>query len=1199
MPFLEIIHYTGEVDRRELVKQTPLTIGSHSSNDIQVDEEEVEIMHCRISWGKKGFEAVAAGVEPLDVNGTAVQRAVLAAGDILRFGSIDIRYRDSEDDGADRGAVEDSEGGLGLKPLSEELPPAGAVVKSPAPGGDAPSRKKPRKPEPAEPQESWEMGRDPDAFAAALDALAAESKSEGGGSRAAGRRSRRSEPAAAAGAGAAAAAPLAASDPALAAQADALAEAEPIADAEPVSDGLSDRVRQALRSQQRRPGEEDPLRSPLVLALAGGACALLLTGAIFFFIATRQTTQQAFDAAKAYYDEGNFRSSIEAFQNFLVANPRHPLTAEAKQLLGLSRIRQHIDTASPRFEEGLKQLRAFIDEQKDLDGFELLHPELVTHSKKISLDAAVAAGRQYDPELLEISRQARTILKTYAPKDAPPTETLDQIEQALRVSEAAILRDDVYKQHLASIDEALKNDDPLQALKLRRDLLVRYPQFERDKKVVERMQNTLEAERQRVVATDVDVAAATEDHAWPLDVLTLAFQGRTRTDEVPVGQAVVAIAQDCCYGLELVTGQPVWRRVIGFDSPFFPLIASDSASVILFDTNFQELVCIGQHDGKFRWRQPLGTSIAGEPLLTSDAVYVPTSDNRLLAVDVASGQLTGQLQFSQPVTGPVLTDNEQQLIVAGDQEVVYTLTRRPFACEAVFDLGHPAGSIQAPLLSMASYLLLIENGNSRATLHLLKSVPEQPLTVAATGNVNGRVLDRPVIRGRDLFVPSSGERVSAFSLSDDPGQPPLTAGPVFQGEGALQNPAYLLTGPDRQLWMATGALARLRLTTDSIQPDSDPVASGLTTQPLQYLSGSLFHARRRPFTSAVTVTRTDRDELRSDWQAVLGGPILAWSSSPGGNLNIAAVKGAGQVFRIGTRQLSEGKFLTDSSSRLPLHQDLQEPLLASSVSNNRLAIACGGPEPRMWLVNAVGQIEGSPLLAAGPQAPPCPLGDDVLVPMAGRIHVSRPSGRSPVQDFALPTGENRTWVSVSPAADKQAIAVTAEGIVILLRLNDSPRPHLGEVARVDLAQPVKHAAAASENAFAVVDGSSRVSVFESQRLEPRGERQFPGGITNSPFVVGDRLLVEEQQERLHCLEQGGDLPILWSVELPGSGVAGVLQHQDQYIIALQNGAVLTVDPANGQIVSQTETLNRLARGPLATDAGLFVATVDGSLIKLP
>ena len=90
MPFLEIIHMTGEIDQRKLSKQQPLTVGSHASTDIVIDEDDVEIMHCRVSWGKQGYEAVAAGTEPISVNGNLVKNATLKAGDVEKVPTTDL-----------------------------------------------------------------------------------------------------------------------------------------------------------------------------------------------------------------------------------------------------------------------------------------------------------------------------------------------------------------------------------------------------------------------------------------------------------------------------------------------------------------------------------------------------------------------------------------------------------------------------------------------------------------------------------------------------------------------------------------------------------------------------------------------------------------------------------------------------------------------------------------------------------------------------------------------------------------------------------------------------------------------------------------------------------------------------------------------------------------------------------------------------
>lgn len=96
MPSLKILYPNGDIDRYPLSKLAPVSIGSHSSNDISLNEAGVDVLHCRIAWAKSGYEALAAGGQGIEVNGAVVQRALLKAGDVLRFGGIDVLYREKD-----------------------------------------------------------------------------------------------------------------------------------------------------------------------------------------------------------------------------------------------------------------------------------------------------------------------------------------------------------------------------------------------------------------------------------------------------------------------------------------------------------------------------------------------------------------------------------------------------------------------------------------------------------------------------------------------------------------------------------------------------------------------------------------------------------------------------------------------------------------------------------------------------------------------------------------------------------------------------------------------------------------------------------------------------------------------------------------------------------------------------------------------
>lgn len=1183
MAFLEIVHINGESEKRNLSKQVPLTIGSHASADLTIDESDVEVLHCRITWIKNHFEAVAIGTAALEVNGTKVTQIKLKDGDVLRFGSVDVTYLlDADDDFA-----ADEDDGLTLKPLTEEFS-LEEDEEEPQPKSNRPK---------AIPTGGLE------GLSAGLAALAAESqadipteekpKKKSKSSKSENRSSRTSSDKA--------------KDnrtSASPAKPDSPTPPDPDSSRPPQRDEPSERLRSAIRAgRQRRPGEEDPLTSPLVLGLTGGAFALILAAAIFYFIGFRQTTQQEFDLAKSIYDEGKFQNAINAFNDFLLIHKDDPLAEQAKELLGLARVRQQIESATPNFPEGLDQLRGFIRENSGREAdFEALHPTIATHAQRIALGSAELAGKTFDESLLQTSQEAKTVLTTYTPKDTPPVEALKQILDASRASEAAILKNTVYKDHISRMAAALEGDaaktSPLTALKVRRDLLVRYKNlFEKDKQVVSLFDKALKTEATKVIQTEINQDAIVTDREIVSEPLTVAFHNNTNLDQVSVGRAVIALAKDCCYGIDFVTGEPIWRRAIGFGTPFFPIQESNLPSAIIFDTNHQELVRLHQATGQLIWRQPLGSDVIARPLLVDNTLYLATSAGELLSVALESGQLLSKLTFSQPISGAVILNDDEHLLVAGSEEVLYTISQRPFECVQTSYLGQAAGSVEAPLLPMGPYLLLIENLTDSAKLHLLLAdSASQPITSTASSTISGRVIDDPVIRGRDLFVPATGDRIYSFNVSDDPGQPPLTPGPVFEGPGTNSSSLSLLTGPNGEVWMATDALHKLQLTTDSLQPDGAPIAPGIGTQPLQSVAGYLLNARSRPYTSAVTFTRTNREDRTSDWQVVLGGSVLASTVRDQAGVNITVVNEAGHSFRISDRQLAGERFFSDATVRLPVHADLKTPLLAAEVSRNRIAVAGGDPEPRLWVINAAGQIEGSPLINKPVQAPPCPLGDRIVLPVAGALEFARFSGQSQVRGFELPTGEEQTWLSVVPVGDEKIAAVTTSGTILLLQIQPTPSPHLAEIARIELGAKILFPPSANSEVIAVVDASQKLSILETSRLDPQTSRQFDTPITAGPIVTGTHVLISENQ--LHCLNLQ-DLADIVVVPANGAALTGGIEANSKVLVTMTNGNVAVIDPDKKEVTATQELDAALKNPPFAAGGKFYVFAVDGTLYRLP
>lgn len=1185
MAYVEVQYLTGENERRSLSKQQPLTIGSHRSNDLIIDEPGVESIHARITWSKSCYEIVALGVDGIDVNGTIVQRSLLQGGEVVRFGAVDMRF-DAEGLSADA-PDETAEPDADVRPRTKGTAASART-------SDHPSRRE-QPTAMSEPRQdlNWD----------ALQALANEAQSA---------ETDVDEAADVESAADRAAAP-AKEKPAPARHEAAPPRSEPRSaprakgEGETGDAGMSGRLREALRHSQVRPGEEDTIRSPLVLGLGGGAALLVLIGAVFHFMINRQTAQEAFDSAKQLYEEGKYANAITAFTNFLALHGQTDLATPAMILRGRAETDQLIRTRED-FPAGLEKLRSFISAFQDYAEFDQERSYVADSARTIALKAAQTAGAKKQEDLLKISDEARTLFTTYAAQDIKPQELIAQIERTKRGAQAEILRSRTQGEANAAIDAALGRKDTMGAIAAWRNLVGRYEELRKDPRITGLLQKVLDAEQARVAIEEVMISAETEDR--PSDVAppnVFIFHARSSTDEVSGGRCVLAVAQDCCYGIDTVTNEPRWRRVIGPRTPFFPMIDPNSGTAVVFDQRYRELVRFDVNTGRLVWRTPLSEPVASAPLLAGGRLLTPTVDGSLWDVNFGDGSVARRVRFSQPVSTPAPYPNGERIALAGHQEVFYTLNLASLECERVQYLGngHPAGSIRAPLLPMGPYLLVCENNadGDSSTLQVLNAAQTSgELVIVANSTVRGLVVDPPVIRGQDLFVPSTGERVSSFLISDVPDQPVLTVGPAFPGSGSTAAPIFLSTGPERQVWMASSSVRKLQISGDDLRSNAKPEALGLTSQPLQYIDRKLFHGRRRAYTTAVTFVRMDRDELSSDTQAVLGARLLAWSIRDDAGSSMIVANEAGAVFRTTPAQWREGGLQTTDVERLPLSEDLDQPIAAVGMDKGQLAVAAGGPEPKLWILNAVGKMDRSLPLTAGPQGPLGFLSGRILVPQAGRLKlVTTTSGQSVVEDFTLPTEEQQTarWRYVAATSETDVVAALESGDVILARYQTTPRHFLGQVTRISLGAPL-HVRGDHGDGFVVfADGNAVVHLLDASGLTSRGKRQLPSAVAGDVWLAGSGVLVETADGQAHFLARDESLASIWSLPLEGTHLAGRPKvHGEQLLIPLQDGRILAVNPADGAVARTIVTQQGLAGGPFDVGPEVLVPTQDGGVLRL-
>jgi outer membrane protein assembly factor BamB len=1188
MAVIEIRHRTGQIETRELSKAAPLLVGHLPTTDIQVDADGVAPIHCRISWKRKEFEVTSVSPDGVQFNGRMVRQSVLAPGDVIRVGDVDIV--------------------LLSESLAHEYP-----VAQPAPPADAP---------PATfglPNDSIHMrALTEESLPVRSFHMSSQLAEE---ARAGKQREGADEPAG----GPAVGEPPDASngedrhDLSRAAQValglDELAQDERRAEPLDLPDDRhlspAARVKAALATRRLRPGERDAARSPLVIGLLVGALALVLSAATLWFILAREKAQKQYDLAQSQLAGGQYPLAIESFELFLREHPRHALADQARASIGTAHVEQAIGGGSPAWDKGLEALQKYIDENRAGKQFQENDSPIrkfVLHTAdKIAFGAVDTARQLYRRELLPVSAEAVKLIELYSPSDNRPEERLKELAGAVQAAQAAILQREAFDNAVRKIDEALAASRSADALREYRRIRERYGAAAADyRPLSDRLKKACELERSLTIRDEVprEPAVDGETEATAGGRLTLARRIRARTDVASVGVTVFALSDDALYGVDSVTGEPQWRRVLGLDVPFAPIpVSVGQPALLIGDGRRRELLLVTQRTGSVVWRLPLAARPAGAPRVHEGQVYLSRDDGVLEQIDLQTGRSTARLTFTQKIGGPCAVSlSGDRLYLPGHENVIYVLTRRPLACALVAWLGHGPGAIEAPPVMMRSLLLLADNDQqSKSLLRIFETASEDqpPVEIPASRRIEGQVRDLPALRGKDLFVPSSGERISAFRVSETGDDRSLAIVASVQVKSAAESPIYLSTGPDGQMWMLSSALRRFELTQDSLLPSKQELAVGLASQPLQSAGDSLYLGRRLAYSRGVLFAEADRQQMILQWQVALGAAVLECTAPSVQDGTVTCVTSLGDLHQVTPQKLSRGGFDTQSLGQLPVPEGLASALSATRLSDGRLAVWCAGDEPRLWLPGSDGMSREQKL--PGPlQAAPVRLGGGLLLALPGRLRLSgRAAGDRAVEDLPAPIGHDEPprWVSLTALDESQAVVLSELGRVARVQFGTAPVPHLEEITHWDAGSPVDLALALDAGRLFLIDSTSRLVVLAASSLEPLAQVVLDASPAARPRPAGNLVLVELKTGRLVAFDVEAKLAKKWEVALNGAVLTGdPLVAGEELVIALSDGRVFWLDAAGGAISRTVELGQPLTFGPQLWGESVVVGSLDGTLI---
>ncbi|QDT37773.1 outer membrane protein assembly factor BamB family protein [Stratiformator vulcanicus] len=1151
MAEIEIIRDGQSQDILPISRRQPLAVGRKDISDICLEGSDVPPMHSRIRWSGKGYEVTAATSEGIEVNGTVVRKKLLDNGDVIRVGSFDLKFTR----GIRKATARRLKGKMKPAPKVEEpevqidksgFPVAEVVIagKFTGPNGSATQKSTPDIGEEGESgfaddfEEDWiddESDAAPKTEGAPVDAESSSTK--------------------------------------------------------PIS------------KRARRPGEEDVLRSPVVLGSVGTVLALFLAAAAIWFVIGRESSTALLDQAQADLDVGRYSQAIRGFEQFLLEYATDSRASEVRLRLGLARVQSVVESTAPDYPKALELLERFHRDNRDRPGFDDVRPEVARLSLAIAEGAAAGAIRDGDRELLETAQVAAATHDRFVDAEARDSAVRKRLTSEITEAEWSARRREFFESQTASIRNQIEEAKFVEAYQALSELLARYPELATRPEIeaIRAEAKAAEAMLVEIKSDDPVTSIGTDEIQLPSTVLSSRLRGQT--NEVSDGRTIPVIGSQAVFGIDALTGAVTWRTGLARRPPFAPVeFFRPEPSVLVFAPVAGDLMLLDAGTGKSVWRTPLNGQPVGEPLLLPRRVVLLMDSQELVIVDLRTGDLETRLSFPQPVVGgAALMPSGQEVFVLGESETGYVVTLDPPACEEVVAVGHAPASIEYAPLTMGSLLLLCMNDRvKQSQLVVLRvldgKIDEKP---AATLRLEGRINGRPLLRGNKLFVPTDGERLSAFIVSDNIEQPVLTAGPSVQLPDPQPGPVELVAGSGGRVWMAGSSLRQLTWTADRWEIDPSSIASGRHTQSPQTLGEDLFATRQVPASSAIFVTRADRTTMQPLWRTVISSPVLATSVS---DRLLTVVTTAGEIFRMRVDEIGTSAAI-DRSQPLPEFDEFGRPLIVSHDAGGNSVILQRGESSRIWIIDSSGRVRSMLQADVSIDVPPVVTRNSVVVAKPGTLTIARLNDRVIPDrvDFQLPVidGETADWARLMSAPGGQVVAIDTAGVI---RVFESPAQSGGslvEIATAQFTSPILAGFNGDGSNLLVADGRTVLSLAFPE-LRSRKQAQCTAEVLGTPMSIGSLVVAELADGSVQAVKQNAiETGPLWRVEIGDAGLAGHPFFTEDVIgLAGRDGGVTFVNADDGRLQRRLDLGQPLDGDPIRFDTMTVLTTMDGTLLKL-
>jgi len=764
----------------------------------------------------------------------------------------------------------------------------------------------------------------------------------------------------------------------------------------------------------------------------------------------------------------------------------------------------------------------------------------------------------------------------------------------------------------AKMKSLLEEKQTKQAYDVRKALLQDFPELKDNERLVSLVRNASDIQQTLVESTTELPEVVTQPRpAKSLSTILLTtLVGRSAAELR--GETLYLRAGGSILAFDGETGKLKWRKFVGYAADLPPVRLAGNEGVLLSDSSNLEVVRCDSEDGALRWRVQLGEEFS-QPVAHSNDIYVSTQSGRLLAMDVAAGDVKWGVQIPQPLdTAPGLDTRAGRVYIPGDHSNLYVLNARDGSCLESFYIGHREGTIVVPPVPLLGHLFVIENaGTDYANVHVLRvddtggglQVAQPPFRLV------GNVHVAPVVQGRRLIVLTDRGQGMVYDVEPTAENEQVT-------EAASLSPSYdtptstQMAVSKTQMWVTGTRIGRyeLQINTGNIVRDwIKHEADTFIGEPFAK-DNTLVHARILRGSSAIRVTAAEAKSGEEIWHTDVGVPIAMLKRAAGGN-GIHAVTTAAALFEIGREELTSGS--TKGPSENPgdeiLAKSFEDPV---TIDENRAALLNQVDGKSMIVYDPLRERQRLRPVILGLSAGR-PVGEALAV--GGRMLLTLDNGR--VELFDVQTGASKA-TPFQPASDPTepvkwtypvALGDDPGQVILASSLKQLYRVRAGEQIRDLASKEVEYrflgpAAGVGGTWFASTSGpaADQLVGFQMSSLEETFKTLLGGRIVYGPVAAGDYCLVQTDDLQLHAYDAQGQE--VFDVQLPaGKPVGKPVVEGDSLILAGGNGWVAVIDTKAGEVSGQTDLEQPISATPLSIGSSLLVPGKEGVIyiVKVP